>query len=260
MQNITSRENPAVKRFAGLASDKDERNKSESFAIEGVRLCFDAFASGIAFREVFVTEKALNKHSKLQDIVEKANESYIISDSVATKLADTKTPQGVFAICEKPHNQRQNMHSTNARYLLLASLQDSGNVGTIIRTAEALGLDGVAMTSDCPDLWSPKVLRASMGGAFRMRVWTVNDMKVELGALKSEGVTVYAAALKQDAKKLGTMRFDGACAVLLGNEGAGLSCELIEACDDSVVIPMRGRADSLGVAMAAGIVAWEMKA
>lgn len=260
MRQITSRENSVIKRFAALSSDKGERGKDNLIAIEGAKLCLDALQSGLSIHEVFVTEKALQKYSGTKELIQKASESFIISESVATKMSDAKTPQGVFAVCGKPLNKRPGCHKRDARYLLLATLQDSGNVGTIIRTVEALGLDGVALTSDCPDLYSPKVLRASMGGVFRLPVWTVLDMQEEILHLKSEGVTVYAAALEPNVEKLRNVQFKDACAVLLGNEGAGLPQNLIEVCDYSVIIPMAGCADSLSVATAASIFAWEMKA
>lgn len=260
MQRITSRENPLVKRYVALMSNKGERERENLLVVEGVRLCLDALKSGLVFREVYVTEKALQKHSGLNELLERTDGGFTISESVAAKMSDTKTPQGVFAVCEKPRSKRPERHKRDARYLLLAGLQDSGNIGTIIRTAEAFGLDGVAMTADCPDLYSSKVLRASMGGVFRLPVWTVGDMLEEIALLKLEGVAVYAAALEVNAEKLGNMRFEGACAVLLGNEGAGLPVGLADACDCSVIIPMSGRADSLSVAMAAGIFAWELKA
>lgn len=259
MKQITSRENASVKRFVSLMSDKNEREREQLIAMEGVRLCLDALQSGLALKEVYVTEKAVRKHSEIGALLDKAAESFEISESVAAKMSDAKTPQGVFVLCEKPHNKRPQSHKPDARYLLMASLQDAGNVGAIIRTAEALGIDGIAMTCDCPDLYSPKVLRASMGGVFRLPVWVVEDMREELARLQSEGVTAYAAALRADAQKLGEAAFCGKCAVLLGNEGAGLSAELIEACDGSILIPMSGQADSLSVAMAAGILVWEMK-
>lgn len=255
---VTSRENPRIKRIARLFSDRGERDRSGLFAAEGVRLCMDALMSGLTITEAYITQKALESRPETARIIGAAGGAYLITEAVAQKISDTKTPQGVFAVCEKRVCQRPETHAVGARYLLLASLQDPGNVGAIIRTAEAFGLSGVVMSADCPDLYGPKVLRATMGGAFRLNVRTVEDMLSEIEDLKSGGVTVWAAAPAATAKTLGSARFDGACAVLLGNEGAGLASELVEVCHAAVSIPMAGRADSLGVAMAAGIFAWEM--
>lgn len=258
VEQITSRENPRIKRLARLMSDRGERDASGCFAAEGVRLCMDALVSGIDITEVFVTQKILESHPEAARIIERAGASYLISESVALKAADTKSPQGIFVVCEKRLNKRPETHGSDARYLLLASLQDPGNLGSIIRTAEAFGLSGVAVNADCPDIYSPKVLRATMGGVFRLNIWIAEDMRSEILRLEHEGVSVFAAAPGTSAKTLKEQRFEGACAVLLGNEGAGLPLELAAACRATVAIPMAGRADSLGVAAAAGIFAWEM--
>lgn len=258
MEQIISKENMRIKRVCKILNDKNEREISGSFVAEGVRLCEDAYTSGIAIREAFATETALKKHPELLRVLEKAQEAFLVSEAAAAKISDTKNPQGIFLVCEKRDNSRPAHHAPKARYLLLASLQDPGNVGSIIRTAEAFGLDGIAMSSDCPELYSPKVLRAAMGGAFRLRIWVVPDIRGEIAKLKRENVKVFAAALGESSAKLGELRFESANAVVLGNEGAGLEQSVIEECDASVMIPMAGRADSLGVAMAAGIIAWEM--
>ncbi len=258
MEQITSRENPHIKQIIRLLSARSEREKTNQFVVEGVRLCLDAHVSGIKLCEVYATQKALDKHPQLMQLVESADEAFMIPDGVAEKISETKSPQGVFLICEKRHHQRPKVHALNARYIILASLQDPGNVGTIIRTAEAFNLDGVVLSADCPELYSPKVLRAAMGGVFRLPIWITDNVESEVEELKSEGVTVFAAALKKDAQKLGDVCFKGANAILLGNEGAGLDSALISVCSEAIMIPMAGRADSLGVANAAGVFAWEM--
>jgi TrmH family RNA methyltransferase len=228
------------------------------FAAEGARLCLDALKSEISVTRVFVTEKALSKWPELNKLVEAAAEAFTVTEQVAEKLADAKTPQGVFALLKTPERQRPREHAGQA-YLLLNTLQDPGNLGTIIRTAEALGISGAALSA-CPDIYSPKVLRAAMGGVFRFNTWQAPDMAGELAALKAGGVRTYAAALAPGAVSLKNADFARPCAVLLGNEGAGLPAELIAACDGFVKIPMAGNspADSLCVSAAAGIFAWEM--
>lgn len=258
MELLTSRENPRVKRVAKLLSERAQRESSGLFVAEGVRLCMDAVTSGVVIREVYATKQALAKRPELENLTCVAAECYIISEPVAEKIADTKSPQGVFAVCVTPTHKPPEVFTGRSRYLLLASLQDPGNVGAIIRAAEALGLDGVCISADCPELYAPKTLRASMGGVFRLPVWVAADMRDEIARLTACGLTVYAAALEENARRLGGFSFKGACAALLGNEGAGLNQDLVKACAETVTIPMTGRADSLGVAMAAGILAWEM--
>lgn len=257
MEQITSKENARIKRLVKLRDSKSERDESGLFLAEGLRLCMDASLSGIAVLEIYATRRALDKHPKLNGLLQSVGESFLIEEDIAAKISGTKTPQGIFMLCEQ-RGHSGFLPKETGKYLLLASLQDPGNVGTIIRTAEALGLDGLIMSADCPDLYSPKVLRATMGGAFRLPVAVVPDMKEEILRLKSRHIPVYAAALRGDAENARDVCFKGGCAVLIGNEGAGLPEELIASCDRAVMIPMAGGADSLSAPVAAGILLWEM--
>jgi TrmH family RNA methyltransferase len=257
MQTITSRENPQVKRFIKLSESRAERESAGLFAAEGLRLCMDGLKSGFRPAQAFVTERALEKWPQLQDLLDASDEAFAVSGAVADKLADSKSPQGVFAAFELPAGAQP--PESGKRFFLLNNLQDPGNVGTIIRAAEALGLDGIGLCN-CPDVYSPKVLRASMGGAFRLKTWAIPDMPPALAGLRAGGFSLLAAALTDTAKSLAETSFTLPCAVLFGNEGAGLPQDLIKLCDLAVKVPLAAHstADSLCVATAAGIFAWEM--
>lgn len=248
-----------IKRFAKLCDSKAEREALGLFAAEGLRLCMDGLKSGTRAAQVFVTGRALEKWPQIKALLDAAEEAFIVTEPVAEKLADAKTPQGVFAAFELPKLCAPAETGGHSRFLLLNELQDPGNVGNIIRGAEALGLEGIGLCN-CPDVYSPKVLRASMGGAFRLKTWCVPSMAQELARLKAQGFSLFAAALSDNAVSLAETRFIAPCAVLFGNEGAGLPPELIQQCDYTVKIPMaeHSMADSLCVATAAGIFAWEM--
>jgi TrmH family RNA methyltransferase len=217
----------------------------------------DGLKSGLRPAQAFATERALEKWPQARELLDAAGEAFTVSEPVAAKLADAKTPQGVFAAFALP--QSDGPPEGGKLFFLLHGLQDPGNVGTIIRAAEALGLDGIGLCG-CPDVFSPKVLRASMGGAFRLRTWLVTDMPSALSQLRADGFSLYAAALTSSAESLAKTRFEQPCAALFGNEGAGLPQELTDICDFAVKIPFAARstADSLCVATAAGIFAWEM--
>ena len=146
----------------------------------------------------------------------------------------------------------------NGVFVCLCSLQDPGNVGTIIRTAEAFGVDAVLVTDDCPDIYSPKVLRSTMGSAFRIPVVSFEDAEYMLNALKENEYTTYAAVLEENSICLGDFSFDKKSAVLIGNEANGLLNSITEKCDYSLYIPMKGNAESLNAATAANIIMWEM--
>ena len=142
--------------------------------------------------------------------------------------------------------------------MFIVSLQDPGNVGTIIRTAEAMGLDGVIMTSDCPDIYSPKVLRSTMGSAFRLPIYVCTDPIETLDLLHNKGFSSYAAILDENSLTLGDFKFPDKSVALIGNEANGLKDVVVEMCQNSLMIPMRGNAESLNAASAANIIMWEM--
>ena len=182
-----------------------------------------------------------------------------ISHSVAQKLAQSVSTQGVFGVFRMLDNEATDVKiDCNGKFLLLSSLQDPGNIGTILRTAAAFGVDGVILSNDCPDLYSLKVLRASMGGIFKVPIHVTQDMSGYIQKLRGLGIPVYAAALDDRAVSICEVSLKKGCAVIIGNEGNGISEEVIEQCSQTIIIPMKPDSESLNAAMAAGIVLWEM--
>lgn len=249
---ITSRENPLIKETAALLKDKKLRKETGFFVVEGARLCAEAARSGAFVRRLFLTETAQKTYSSyLSELCNEAEEVFFVSDSVAEKLSDTKTPQGVFAVCrfaEKPV-----LWDNEGLFVLLSELQDPGNLGTILRTCEAMAVRGVLLCG-CVDPFSPKALRSSMGCLFRLPVKVFSTTAEALSLLREHGVVTYASALSERAESLPTVRFAPSSAVLIGNEGNGLSEETIAGCDHTVMIPMPGEAESLNAASAAAIL------
>ncbi|MBQ6579922.1 MAG: RNA methyltransferase [Oscillospiraceae bacterium] len=249
---ISSRENPIIKEAAALVSDKKARKKSGLFVVEGARLCSEACKSGAEVLRLFVTEEAEKRYPEyLKDLLSEAKEVYNITGSVAEKIGDTKTPQGVFAVCrieEKPLDLNK-----NGVFVLLSGLQDPGNIGTILRTCEAMDVRGVFLCS-CADCFSPKVLRGTMGCIFRLPIKVFSETAEALALLHEAGVSTYASALAENALLLPGVKFSEKSCVLIGNEGNGLEHEVIEACDNVVMIPMPGKAESLNAASAAAIM------
>lgn len=259
-KKITSRQSPAVKRYVQLAGSRRARYEQELFVTEGVKLTGEAFAAGYRPVELFATEEVFESAFDILSPVALAAESfYRITPVVADKLAQSVSPQGVFGVFRMLDNGTQPVKiSSNGRFLLLSSLQDPGNLGAILRTAAAFGAR-VVLSGDCPDLYSPKVLRASMGGVFRAPVAVSDDLGGWIDALREAGVPVWAAALRQDAKQLREVSLgEGGYAVVIGNEGNGLADEIVARCTGSLIIPMEPGSESLNAAMAAGIFLWEM--
>lgn len=249
---IQSRENPMVKEASALVSDRKLRKSTGLFVAEGARLCSEAARSGAEVVRVFLTEEAEKRYPEyVSGLVAAAREVYRITPSVAEKISDTKTPQGVFALCRFPEKEID--LDGDGLFVLLSELQDPGNIGTVLRTCEAMDVKGVFLCS-CADLFSPKVLRASMGCLFRLPVKVCQSTAEALDMLKAAGVATYAAALSEHALPLPEVRFEHRSCVLIGNEGNGLSPETIAACGKTVMIPMPGRAESLNAASAAAIM------
>ncbi len=257
---ISSKENHLVKQWKQLSADAKARKKQSLFACEGARLCTDAAVTGVPVLAVLYTEEAAKTYSdRLRAVLKVAANAYVITPQVAAFMADTQSPQGVFCICEMQRKVPKVADlRADGRYMALEDIQDPSNLGTIIRTAEALGIDGLLLSAGCCDVYSPKVLRGSMGGVFRQQILHVADMTQTAVTLRAAGLHTYACVPCAAATPMHTLSLGKGCVCFIGNEGNGLRQATVDVCELSVTIPMRGRAESLNAAMAAGIVAWEM--
>lgn len=236
--------------------------------LEGARICSDALAEcsrgNIGICSVFATETALERYERFADRglfeSDRDGKFCIITEQIAEKLSDTKNPQGVFAVV-KMWEKKLSPELLNAkgRYAVLDNLQDPGNLGTIIRTADALGFDGAVLVNNCCELYNPKVLRSTMGSVFRLPVFTADSLEKAVECFsKAGGIKSYAAVVDADAKTVGDFKFQGGCAVVIGNEGSGLTDEDAALCTERITIRMTGNAESLNAASAAAILLWEM--
>ena len=251
---ITSRKNDAVRRFRDILREKKLRDLEGVFAVEGDHLCGELAKCGFRIVSAFATENALSKYPQTAQALRGAEEFAVISQEVAEYISDTKAPQGLFAVAEKPGSG--GIPDGAGRVVLLDGVQDPGNVGTILRTAEALGFDGAVLSPDCADVWSPKTLRASMGSVLRLPC-IFGELPEIINGLKERGIRVYGSMLDSSAAKLGELDFPERAAVVIGSEGAGISPETADACDQSVYIPISG-AESLNAGAAAAILLWEL--
>lgn len=259
MQLITSRDNPNIKLFRKLTESKKYRREMGMFTIEGARLAADAVCENAELHSVFVTESFLAKLEKQGEALDFPNGTSIfaITDDLGKSISDTSSAQGVFAVCKfivKPHFSQ--IIKQGRRYLLLCNLQDPGNLGTIIRTADAVGLDGVFL-AECCDLYNPKVIRSTMGSVFRLNVSEVSFEEI-FPLFEQRGVPSYAAVIDRDAVSLTDCDFSEGGVVLIGNEGNGLPENISAACKKKLTIKMNGNINSLNAAMAAGIIMWEL--
>ncbi len=255
---ITARDNPAVKHYKRLREQKKARRSEGLFVCEGLRIVSDALRYTACVQQLFLTDTAFEKHGEaLLSRFPETGRVLRISDAVGEVLADTEHTQGVFAICAAPHRPALGqVLSETGRYLVLCNLQDPGNMGMILRTADALGVDAVLSCGSC-ELLSPKVVRATMGSVFRVPFFE-EEAGALLVLLREHGIRSFAAVPAADAMKLTECSFSGGSAVWIGNEGNGLPEDVIAACDTPLTIPMCGGPESLNAAMAAGILMWEM--
>ncbi len=257
---ITSRRNELVREYLHLASSAQYRRERGRIPLEGARLCADAAESGLKPLFLFFTEEAEEKYSRyLATVRSFSPKEFSVSPSVSQALADTKSTQGVFCICEKPAESPHLPSTESGRQILvLENIQDPANLGAVLRTAEAVGISGVVLAGNCCDAFSPKALRAGMGAAFRLPVYLREDAVDAIKRLNGSGFRTFAAVPDSAAVPVTEIDFSLPAAVVVGNEGNGLTEEAKDACSARITIPMAGRAESLNAAASAAILMWEM--
>ncbi len=252
---INSKDNALIKTIKRLQTSSRQRKKENCFVIEGLRLLDDAADNNVAFSHLLYTEEFAKKNPEyLKKFIEISEKVFVINEKLFASICDTLTPQGVMAVAQMQENDVKNIDRLG-KYIALENLQDPSNVGAICRTAEALGLSGIFVSSDSCDIYSPKVLRSSMGTVLRLPIFVLEDLPKEL---KETSLTVYASVVHGEAEKVGEIEFLGGSVVVIGNEGNGLSEEMIKVSDKKITIQMNGRAESLNAAAAASIIMWEM--
>ncbi|MCM1114579.1 MAG: RNA methyltransferase [Clostridium sp.] len=257
MEKITGKNNDLVKGIKKLLSSSRERKEKGLFVLEGARLVFDVLNSFYKVKIFLVTEDILAKYSSECDsLIRLAEQSYIISKDVSSKLTETKSAQGVFAVCECKGDEDFRFVS-NGKYVALDNVQDPGNLGAIVRTAEALGIDGVLVGGGC-DMYNPKVLRSAMGSMLRINIKQTNDLSSLLADMKRSGFKLYGTVPSSSAQPITNIDFSSGAVCVIGNEANGISDEIKECCDKLVTIKMLGRAESLNASVAASITMWEM--
>ncbi|MBQ1675129.1 MAG: RNA methyltransferase [Oscillospiraceae bacterium] len=247
-EKITSRSNPLVKQLRALAVSADFRREQRQFLCDSPKLVEEALRWGADVRTVVCTD-----HASLPEL-RQGVECVTVSESVMASVSPAKTPQGVLCVCNLPDTALPS-RLDGKRYVVLDGVQDPGNVGTVLRTADAFGADGLILLPGCADPFSPKTVRASMGAVFRCPVWQCEPEELK-ELLRVSGVTLYGAALRQDTVDVRTVGYDRA-AIAIGSEGRGLSRKVLDLCDVTVRIPMEPKCESLNAAIAAAVLLWE---
>lgn len=248
---ITISANPKMKYVMQLQKKSRFRREEGAFVVEGPKMFLELPRERI--RQSFVSESFVPGH---EELIEKYG-CEIVKDAVFREVSDTQTPQGVLAVAEQYRYTAEDMLSVRpAQLLVLENIQDPGNLGTMLRTGEAAGVTGVIMSRNTVDIYSPKVVRATMGAVFRVPFVTAEDLEGGLKWLKEKGVRLYAAHLQ------GAVDYDGPdycqnCGFLIGNEASGLREQTAALADARIKIPMCGKVESLNAAVAASVLVFE---
>lgn len=255
MNYITSRNNERIKQLVKL-QDSKRRKMEQTFLLEGVKLAKEYLAKVGIPDEVFVRDDAIEQEW-LKNLIKNIPDEKItcVSGEVYDKISTEKSPQGILFVCRYLDNIKTE-YDTACGAILLESIRDAGNLGTIIRTACAMGVKRIFISSDCADLYNTKTLRAAMGAIFDAQIIICDDLLSVVSAIKNGGGRVFAAMPSGDAVMLQKADFGPLDAMVIGNEGEGISKDLADACV-AVTIPMQQGAESLNAAAAAAIILWE---
>ena len=268
---IRSRQNRAVVELCKL-TDRKAREVGKQFRFDGIKLLGEAIRNGVMPERVFFRE------SDFERLTRQITDAYgataldgvarilVLCDDLFDKISEEKSPEGVISIAKYIDKLQKNATIYNSAYfselknrsvVLLESVRDPSNIGAVIRSAAAMGIDRLIISSDCADIYHPRAVRASMGTLFNQPIDRVENLGEVIAGLRASGRRVFAAALDENAVRLGGFAIQKGDCVVIGNEGHGLSPETIAACDRSVLIPMSGRAESLNAAVAASVLMWE---
>lgn len=268
---ITSASNEQIKNIIQLKEKAKARKQKGCFVVEGIKMFTEIP------REDFVSAYASETFIKENAEICAEFKAQIVSDPVFKKISDTVTPQGILAIVKqkettvdeiisgrnhKALNSESNGENSVAGgnkscIIVLDRLQDPGNLGTIIRTGEGAGISGVIMSRDCVDIYSPKVIRSTMGSVFRVPFAVTDDLPLAVQKIEEAGITTYAAHL--NGNDLKNEKLAQHCAFLIGNESQGLSDEIAMLADKRIRIPMEGRVESLNASVAASVLMYVHK-
>ena len=268
-ETITSRNNPRIKWASSLLSKKG-RAEARSFIAEGEKLSLEALDAGLSVSVIFVAEDMLSgwlsrieKYTKSEKYAQ--TEVIPVSESVFEKISTEKSPEGVISVikCLDFFNNADIIYKEEfflkgaERALVLCSVRDPGNLGAVIRSATAFGVDHLILSSDCAEVYNPKTVRSAMGSLFRTRITSVSSLGEFIKAARAAGRRIYAAELTENAKSLSELELAADDIFIIGNEGHGIPEEISSACTASVYIPISKKTESLNAAVAAAVFMWE---
>ena len=268
---IRSRQNRSLVELCKL-NDRKHREESRLFRFDGIKLLDEAIKNDLELTLVAlragsaerVREEMVRRHGTA--VFDRFERVVLVENDLFDKISEEKSPEGVISVAKyidkfekiaTIYYSADFLSMKGERIVLLESVRDPANIGAVIRSAAALGVDRLILSADCADIYHPRAVRASMGALFNQRIDRVESLPDTVSALREAGRRVFAAALDERAVRLGEFALREGDCVVIGNEGHGLTAETIQACDHSVMIPMTDRAESFNAAVAASILMWE---
>lgn len=259
---ITSTSNQQMKQLSALLKKAKERREKKAFVAEGTKMVAEAPQKQL--KAVYLSESYW-KNAENQALIKQLESSCkqtnavfeIVADSVFKSVSDTQTPQGIMAVVSMPEYKLEELlQGEKTHLLLLESVQDPGNLGTMVRTGEGAGVTGIIMNKTTVDLFNPKTIRSTMGSIYRVPFIVTEDLGDTISFLQKKGVALYAAHLKGEHYYT-EETYTKACGFLIGNEGNGLSDEVADMADSYIRIPMEGQVESLNAAVSATLLMYE---
>lgn len=248
---ITSTSNSRIKEVIQLQKKSRYRKEKSLYIVEGIKMFSEADRAYM--EDVYVSEEFLlsEKNRKLLEGI-----TYeVVADNVMKAMSDTVTPQGILCIMRRfEHSLSSILNKNNPKLMLLADLQDPGNAGTIIRSAEGAGMDAVIFSNGSVDLYNPKTIRSTMGSMFRVP-FIYEDLENVIAELKKRNVPVYTTDMNGQSYK--DVSYNNGFAVIIGNEANGVSEKIAELADCTITIPMSGKVESLNASIAASLIMFE---
>lgn len=250
---ITSSSNQQMKNITALMKKAKARKEQRLFVVEGRKMYEEVPEAWL--EKVYVSERFL-KEADAGKLLG-ARDYEVVADAVFQSISDTQTPQGILCLVRMPQYEfSQLLQGRDTHILVLESIQDPGNLGTMLRTGEGAGITGVLMNRTTVDVFNPKTIRSTMGSIYRVPFFVADDLAAAVEALKKAQVKVYAAHLRGE-KLYDAPSYCGGTAFLIGNEGNGLSDEIAEKADMYIRIPMAGQVESLNAAVSAALLMYE---
>ena len=250
-EKIVSKDNQKYKLVKSLLQKKN-RTKNRLYTVEGIKSVKDAVAVNADIEMMFMSQSFYESDAyiKFYDY-----ECFVVSDSLFAALCDTKTPQGILAVV-RMNSYKDFVPDTDKMYIYCDKISDPGNLGTIIRTADAAGFGAVLLSSDSADLYSPKTIRSSMGSFFHIPVYEDIDEQYIL-RIKKFGFKFFCGALGNNCIPYTNCNFKVPCVIAVGNEAKGISAQILKLADECVKIPILGAAESLNAGVAAAVLMYE---